>query len=60
MVQEARLEDTDGGLAPSTDGWFVVNLRDAAWVTNDILGFKSPLGTAVYGWLPWVSVSTRL
>jgi uncharacterized cupin superfamily protein len=38
MVEEARLEDTGGGLAPATDGWFVVNVRDAAWVTNDVLG----------------------
>jgi len=38
MVEEARLEDTGGGLAPATDGWFVVNVRDAAWVSNDVLG----------------------
>jgi uncharacterized cupin superfamily protein len=38
MVEEARLDDTGGGLAPATDGWFVVNVRDAAWVTNDVLG----------------------
>ena len=35
---EARLEQTDYGLAPATDGWFVVNVRDAAWVHNDVLG----------------------
>ena len=38
MVQEARLEELDSGLAPVTDGWFVVNVRDAAWVTNDAFG----------------------
>jgi uncharacterized cupin superfamily protein len=38
MVEAARLEDTGGGLAPATEGWFVVNVRDAAWVTNDVLG----------------------
>jgi uncharacterized cupin superfamily protein len=37
-VEEARLEDTGGGLAAATEGWFVVNVRDAAWVTNDVLG----------------------
>jgi uncharacterized cupin superfamily protein len=26
------------GLAPVTDGWFVVNVRDAAWETNEALG----------------------
>jgi uncharacterized cupin superfamily protein len=38
MVEEARLEETDGGLAPATEGWFVVNVRDGRWVTNDVLG----------------------
>jgi uncharacterized cupin superfamily protein len=38
MVEEARLEDTGGGLAPASQGWFVVNVRDAAWVANDVLG----------------------
>jgi uncharacterized cupin superfamily protein len=34
MVEEARFEDLGSGLAPATDGWFVVNVRDAAWETN--------------------------
>src|SRR5262245_62128748 len=34
MVPEARLEQLDTGLAPVTDGWFVVNVPAAAWVTN--------------------------
>jgi uncharacterized cupin superfamily protein len=38
LVEEARLEETGGGLAPATGGWFVVNVRDASWVTNDVLG----------------------
>jgi uncharacterized cupin superfamily protein len=38
MVEEARLEETEGGLAPATDGWFVVNVRDGRWMTNDVLG----------------------
>jgi uncharacterized cupin superfamily protein len=37
MVEEARLEQLAGGLTPVTEGWFVVNVRDAAWVTNDQL-----------------------
>jgi quercetin dioxygenase-like cupin family protein len=37
-VEEARLEQLDAGLTPVTDGWFVVNVRDAAWVTNEALG----------------------
>src|SRR5439155_1660319 len=31
-VHEASLEDVGSGLAPATDGWFVVNARDAAWL----------------------------
>src|SRR5919199_4304240 len=31
MVREARLEQTESGLAPATPGWFVVNVRDTAW-----------------------------
>jgi uncharacterized cupin superfamily protein len=38
MTDEARLEQTDHGLTPMTDGWFTVNVRDAAWVTNEAMG----------------------
>jgi quercetin dioxygenase-like cupin family protein len=30
-VSEARLVDLGAGLAPVTEGWFVVNVRDAEW-----------------------------
>ena len=35
MIEEARLESVESGLAPVTPGWFIVNARDAAWVNND-------------------------
>jgi len=38
MVDEARLEDSGAGLAPAGDGWFVVNVADAAWLTNEAFG----------------------
>ena len=38
MVEEARLEQLDAGLTPVTDGWFIVSVPEAAWVTNDVLG----------------------
>ena len=38
MVPEARLEQREAGLEPVTEGWFVVNVRDAAWVTSGELG----------------------
>jgi uncharacterized cupin superfamily protein len=31
MVPEARLEQTAEGLVPQSDGWFVLNARDARW-----------------------------
>jgi uncharacterized cupin superfamily protein len=40
MVEEARLEAVDSGLAPLTEGWFVVNVRDAAWLTNEAFGAR--------------------
>jgi uncharacterized cupin superfamily protein len=38
MVEEARLEQREAGLTPVSDGWFVVNIREGAWVTNEALG----------------------
>jgi uncharacterized cupin superfamily protein len=38
MVEEARLEELDAGLTAVTDGWFVVNVRDGPWLTNDAFG----------------------
>lgn len=38
MVPEAPLERSDTGLAPTGEGWFVVNAREARWSTNDDFG----------------------
>jgi uncharacterized cupin superfamily protein len=40
MVEEARLEDVGSGLTPASLGWFVVNVGDAAWLTNEALGAR--------------------
>lgn len=40
MTREARLEDVGSGLAPTSDGWFVVNAREAAWLENDAFGAR--------------------
>jgi uncharacterized cupin superfamily protein len=37
-MREAHLEAVESGLTPATEGWFVVNVRDAAWLTNDHFG----------------------
>jgi uncharacterized cupin superfamily protein len=40
MVERAQLEDVGSGVAPVSDGWFVVNAADAAWVRNDAFGAR--------------------
>ncbi|HTX69634.1 MAG TPA: cupin domain-containing protein [Thermoleophilia bacterium] len=40
MTDEAHLEELESGLAPVTDGWFVVNARDAAWRAHPEFGAR--------------------
>jgi uncharacterized cupin superfamily protein len=40
MTGEARLEDAGSGLVPTSEGWFVVSAREAAWVMNDAFGSR--------------------
>jgi uncharacterized cupin superfamily protein len=42
-MPEAPLEDNGSGLAPAGVGWFVVNVRDAQWLTTEG-GDKQPSG----------------
>jgi uncharacterized cupin superfamily protein len=37
-MSEARLEQTEHGLAPAEAGWFVMNVREAAWETSEDFG----------------------
>jgi quercetin dioxygenase-like cupin family protein len=37
-MEQARLEEVGSGLAPVSPGWFVVNVRDAAWLRNELFG----------------------
>ncbi|HUQ23215.1 MAG TPA: cupin domain-containing protein [Gaiellaceae bacterium] len=43
-MPEATLEDSGSGLAPAGEGWFVVNVRDARWLTSEN-GDKRPSGS---------------
>ena len=43
-MQEAPLVDDGSGLAPAADGWFVVNVRDAQWLSSEG-GAKRPSGS---------------
>jgi len=38
VVREALLESTVSGVAPAGEGWFVVDVRDAAWTTHEVFG----------------------
>ena len=35
MVEEAVLKETEAGLVPDGEGWFVLNARDAVWWRSD-------------------------
>jgi quercetin dioxygenase-like cupin family protein len=37
-VLEATLKETDLGLVPEGDGWFVLNARDVTWITSEERG----------------------
>jgi uncharacterized cupin superfamily protein len=43
-VPEAPLEDKGSGLAPTAEGWFVVNVGDAQWLSSEG-GEKRPSGS---------------
>jgi uncharacterized cupin superfamily protein len=45
MPEEARLVETEGGLEPEGEGWFVVNAGDAAWWRQRVFGFGCPFGS---------------
>jgi uncharacterized cupin superfamily protein len=38
MVGQARLMETEAGVVPEGDGWFVVNAHDARWYENEAFG----------------------
>ena len=37
-VPEAQLKQTDAGLIPQGEGWFVLNAQDASWIRSDERG----------------------
>jgi uncharacterized cupin superfamily protein len=38
MTEQAQLEKTPAGVRPAGEGWFVVNVRDTAWMRHDVFG----------------------
>src|SRR5438132_9007245 len=43
-MEQARFEDRGSGLARLSEGWFVLNVRDAEWLTSETPGPKKPSG----------------
>jgi uncharacterized cupin superfamily protein len=57
-VPEAPLEESGSGLAPAGEGWFVVNVRDAAWLTTErgsVCVFEAPKA-----WFPQLGFRLRV
>jgi uncharacterized cupin superfamily protein len=40
MIPEAPLDETETGLVPAGDGWFVLNARDARWLHHEGRGAR--------------------
>jgi mannose-6-phosphate isomerase-like protein (cupin superfamily) len=43
VIREATLEESDAGLVPASEGWFVLNARDARWFEKPGQGHSLPL-----------------
>jgi quercetin dioxygenase-like cupin family protein len=41
VPDEAPLVETEAGLVPQGDGWFVVNVRNAPWLRNEHFGART-------------------
>jgi uncharacterized cupin superfamily protein len=42
MTEQARFAETASGLVPASEGWFTVNVGDAAWYVGDPFGAVCP------------------
>jgi uncharacterized cupin superfamily protein len=50
MVPESKLDQSEHGVAPTGDGWFVLNLRDAEWRHTDGRGAVCVVLDDFEGW----------
>ena len=50
VIPEAKLEQTEHGLVPQGDGWFVLNMRDAEWRHADGRGAVCIVADDFEGW----------
>ena len=49
-MHEAKIEKTEHGYRPASDGWFILNLADAEWATHEGGGTWSMLEPAGAPW----------
>ena len=63
-MPEAQLKDSGSGLAPASDGWFVVNVRDAQWMTAENAEKKPPGSDCRFesekAWFPQFAIKIRV
>jgi uncharacterized cupin superfamily protein len=50
MVPESNMEQTEHGLAPASEGWYVLNMRDAEWRHADGRGAVCVVADDFEGW----------
>ncbi len=50
MVPESKLEQTEHGLVPQGEGWYVLNMRDAEWRHVEGRGAVCLVGDDFEGW----------
>ena len=55
-VPEAELKQTDAGLIPQGEGWFVLNARDASWIRSEERGQD----TDFQGGQEWAELGFRI
>ena len=56
MVPEAALTETEAGLVPEGEGWFVVNARDVTWIRSEDRGQD----TGFEGRQEWTELGFRI
>ena len=57
MVPEAPLEETESGLTPAGEGWFVLNAREARWHHADGRGAQVRFDGWPDGYFPQVGIN---
>lgn len=58
-MAEAQLQDTGSGLAPTGEGWFISNVRDAQWFSSDAFGSACVFDSRE-NWFQQVGINLRV